>query len=176
MHPATTAAIRSVVTVNTFLFREANWISVVLDGLYGLLNRSGGKGPAGSAPALALNVAQELCCPPVFVVALEVSTTTEAGRRESASTTWHHAAGSAITHIIGIIRHLDALHRSELLVSQVGCRVKSEDGIGFVLLETLYYSLIFLPDANTVGQFLRVSVVLVVGSNEAHEFSFILTW
>jgi len=105
-----------------------------------------------------------------------VSTTTEARRRESTSTTWHHAAGTAFAHIIGIIRHSDALHLKELLFSQVGRRVKSERGIGVVLLEALNYSLIFLPDPNTVGQLLRVSVVLVEGSNEAHEFSFILTW
>ena len=92
-----------MVTVDTFLLRQANWLRVVLDGLHGFLHCGCSEGPAGTAPSLVLDSAQELCVSPIFVLGLEEAT-------------WRYEAGLIVILVanISVSWQLNALHLKEL--------------------------------------------------------------
>ena len=176
VHPATVAATRSRVTVDTFLLREAHWLRVLLDGLHSFLHCSCSEGPAGTAASLALDIAQVLCVSPIFVLGVEVTPWWREAEHATSARAWFPVVALRLAfHILSW--QLNALHLKELFRCQVCCLVQSKSCIGCVGLEAPNDGLVLQIDSNAVSQLFSRLVVLVVFSCETQKFSLrVVAW
>ena len=124
---------------------------------------------------MVLDIAQELCVSPIFVLGLEVATWWFGAGHATAACTWCPVVSLAVK-ILFVSWQLKALHLKELFVCQVCRLVQSEPSIRIVALKALHDGFVLQVDSNAVSQLFRRFVVLVVFSCETHKLFLIHAW